>query len=96
MFYAVAAENGFGVYTNWDDVQESRKYLKKFYVKKYKSLEYAFSDAKNTYNDMNVAADEEALFISLCNDITLNRIYYRNKIREMNKLGGGCHVHYTG
>ena len=51
-YYALFGEDGFGIYENWEDVVEQRRFLRKCNAKGFDTAEDAFEYAKDQYNKL--------------------------------------------
>lgn len=80
----VYAENGLGIYTNYDSALRAKEYLSKFRIKKFFNLQEAKLYAVQGYNQYQIPDD----YTAHCKPDLLQRlnwILYRKAIRENNE-----------
>lgn len=76
-FYAVAGVNGRGVYDDYDEVMNSRKYIASFKCKRLKGFDEAKSYAEDMYWDLQ---GDNFFDYSVPEIKRVNYFYYRKKI----------------
>ena len=86
MYYAVAGSNGFGIYDNESKMKNVIDYVYNASINKCSSLGSAFSYASNYYNSYQADAGVDAIVDCWnCSDISINRIYFKREIVEINR-----------
>lgn len=76
-YYGVAGVNGYGVYNNYDEAFETKKYLMKFRNKSFDTFEKAKEWAEDTYYELQHGVIYEYRIEEI---EKMNWIYYRKKV----------------
>lgn len=74
-FYAVSGENGMGVYTDYDQAMETKRWVRKHQVRKFVDFEAAKEAAEDRFWELQ----EDAWSFSIEPIKRTNFIYYRKR-----------------
>jgi len=78
-YYSVAADNGFMVANNWDQVKKLRVYFRGDDCKSYKSKEDAIEATREKYNDRHE-------YVKYYGEIVINKPYFAKDIVQLNNV----------
>lgn len=84
VYYAVSGSNAFGVYDDFEKIENVKEFIRDFSVTKCRALSLAFCHARDIYNDFQEGKGVDDIFCGDSSEIKLNRVLFSNEIRELN------------
>lgn len=78
-YYGVAGENAYGVYTDYEKVQDSQRYIKKYRVKGFATFQEAKTFAVDTFSELQ---EDFHWNYSIEEIEALNWLYYKKQVKK--------------
>ena len=81
-YYSIFETNGFGIFTDYENMIYVKHFLNSFNCKKHNDFEQAKAYAIQRYNEFQISEDKTVIAPSSL-DVQVNWVIYRNEIRKI-------------